>query len=159
MAVYMKVDGIDGDVSARGHDNWIQVDNLQFDVSRNVTNTAGKLYDRILSQPNFTEITLSKKVDKASSYLLQYACSTKAIDRVEIDVCTTDQELSPYVKYTLEKVIIAEMRHETFSGTTPFEKLRLNFTRLELNYQGRDDANRPRGPLVSGYNLETLEVL
>jgi len=43
---YMQMDGIQGDVSESGHQNWIQIDSMGFDVSRSFSTESGRVQDR-----------------------------------------------------------------------------------------------------------------
>jgi len=57
MAIYMKIDGIDGDITAKGYDKWINVKALQFaGVTNSMRDIVGKPNNRIMTKPSFGEM-------------------------------------------------------------------------------------------------------
>src|SRR5271154_2733758 len=70
MAIYMKFGGIQGDVTATGHANWIELNSLQWGVGRGVSSPTGSSADRESSAPSVSEVTITKDQDSASDGLL-----------------------------------------------------------------------------------------
>jgi type VI secretion system secreted protein Hcp len=159
MPIFVKFADLKGNVTAKGYQDWSEVQHARFDISRPVKVEVGHKNDRIGQQPSFSHVSLTKLVDNASNSLFQIACQGKAIAKVDLHICATNDELLPYLKYTFDNVIIA--KHETaFSnGGSPIELFQLSFTRVQCHYVGRDGANKPMSPFISGYNLETAEIL
>ena len=71
MPIYVKYDGIDGGVTASGHEKWIEVDSCQLGVHRNVTNPTGRGTEREAAVPSLSEIVVTKSQDAASAKLFQ----------------------------------------------------------------------------------------
>ncbi len=86
MAIYMKVPGADGSVTAAGYEKWIQLQSMQFGVGRYVGMDTGNLANRAEGLPNFSEVTVSKETDEASHALLNDAVLGKAGKKIEIAV-------------------------------------------------------------------------
>jgi len=159
MSIFMRVDGVSGNVSAKGYERWIELNSLDFNVHSQATMPVGRPKDRVKCTPKFSEAQLSKSVDSASNALFQHACVNKVFNKVEIHVCTTDQNLSPIVKYVLHHVMISLFHTSVAHSGIPTEMVALNFTKIECTYQGRDANNCALSPMVAGYNLETAEVM
>ena len=70
VSVYLKVPLIDGEVTTEGFRGWIELNSLQYGVSRNVSSGAGG-NTRESSAPNIGEIVVTKHFDKASAKLYQ----------------------------------------------------------------------------------------
>ena len=70
MPIFMKHDGIDGDVTAEGHEKWIELGSCQFGVGRSITNPTAKGGDREASAPSVSEIVVTKVTDGASCQAL-----------------------------------------------------------------------------------------
>ena len=68
MSIYLKYPEIHGEVTTEGCKNWIELNSLQYGVSRNVSSGAGG-NTRESSAPNIGEIVVTKHFDKASAKL------------------------------------------------------------------------------------------
>jgi len=160
MAIYMKIDGINGNVSAKGHENWIELQSVNFGASRHIHSNTGHAFDREASKPTFHNITISKYSDISSSDLFTKMCEGKSISQIQIDVCHTDQELSPHLQYTLHNVIISQISDVvTKSSGNPLENLSLNFTKIEKKFTPRNSQNQSQAPKSAGYDLETAQMM
>ena len=163
MAIYMKIDGIDGDVTAKGHENWIALQSLDFDVKRLLSTDPGRIADREGTRPSISEVTLTKKMDKSSPLIFGEACVGKAKSTVKIDICQTDSNLSPYAQLTLNNVIVSGYQldatnagspNNTTEHPYPVEKATLSFDKIELRYTPYDGQNQAQSPIPAGYDLK-----
>lgn len=160
MAIYMKIDGLDGAVTSKGHENWIQLDSFNAGVNRHVTTEVGRVVNRDASVPSFSEVLVTKRPDKSSPLLFEKACLGNAIPEVLIDICATDSDLKPYSQYRLSKVIISRY-HDQSQGQAHSgrELLHLNFVQIEKTFTARDIDNKPLSPVTAGYDLQAAEKM
>ena len=63
MSVYMKIDGINGKVTAKGHEQWIDCSSLQWGVGRAISSAVGTSADREASKPSISEVSITKMMD------------------------------------------------------------------------------------------------
>ncbi|MCH9643652.1 MAG: type VI secretion system tube protein Hcp [Gammaproteobacteria bacterium] len=162
MATYIKMNDIEGDVTARGHENWIEINAIQFDVSRSISTEPGRISDREGTRPAVSEITITKKMDKSSPLLFSEACVGKAKPEVQIDICQTSDSLSPYAQMTLNNVIVSayEMILDVSKGQRyPHEKIRLSYDKIELKYTPYGADNKPESPIPAGYDLRQATAI
>jgi type VI secretion system secreted protein Hcp len=169
MTIYMQFDDIEGDVTAKGHENWIALNDVDFNVKRQLSTDPGRIADREGSRPAISEITLTKKMDKSSPHLFSESCVGKAKSEVKIDICQTNDSLTPYAEVTLNNVIVSGYDVTTDNYTThtdkdgkstqvkekyPLEKITLSFDKIELRYTPFDSQNNPQSPIPAGYDLK-----
>ncbi len=158
MTTYMKIDGIDGDVTAKGHENWISLNSIDFSVKRQLSTDPGRISDRESSRPSISEITINKKMDKSSPLLFGESCVGKAKPQVTIHLCQTDSNLSPYAEITLNNVIVSGYSLATASGgygeSAPQEHISLSFDKIEVRYTPYDSQNNAQSPIPAGYDLK-----
>lgn len=154
MAIYMKIQGIDGDVSAQGHEQWIQVSSIDFSTRRSLTAEPGRISDREATRPNISELCITKKMDKASPLLFSESCVGKAKPEIKIDICQTGSSLIPYMQYTLNNVIISGYGIRAEPDQYPQEKIQLSFDRIEMRYTPFDEQNQAQSPIPAGYDLK-----
>jgi len=159
MAVFLKINGVQGDVTAQGHEGAIAISSFQHQYEQKVSMPVGRPHDRVRSQPEFSQVILTKNMDRSTNALLNYAYSGKVIPQVECHVAMTGDKLSSVAKYVFKNAIIS--RYDTVVGShgTPVETIALHFTKMETTYLGRNEQNQISTPQVTGYNLETAEVM
>jgi len=159
MAIYMKIPAIEGDISAQGHEHWIQILNLEFSTKRSLSIEPGRIADREATRPAISEVLIYKKMDKASPLLFSEACVGKAKNEVKIDICQTGSSLMPYMQYTLGNVIISSYSVEAENDAYPKEKLHLSFDRIEMRYTPFDEQNQAQSPIPAGYDLRKATTI
>lgn len=154
MAIYMKIPNIEGDISAAGHEQWIQLLSLDFATQRSLNIEPGRTCDREATRPSISEIAISKKMDKSSPLLFSEACVGKAKTEIKINICQTSSSLIPYMQYTLGNVIFSAYGVEAQNEQYPIERLKLSFDRLEMRYTPFNEQNQPESPIPAGYDLK-----
>jgi type VI secretion system secreted protein Hcp len=151
MAIYLKIDGIDGDVTAEGHEKWINCESLSLGVARAIHTPTGSSQERESSAPSISEIVLTKVMDVSSAKLFQEACVGKS-KAVKIDLVKTGDKLENYLEYTLTNCLISGYSVSS-GGDKPSESLSLNFTKIEMKYTPYDNEHNPQSPMPAGYDI------
>ena len=152
MTIFMKIKGTDGNASAKDYENWIELESLTFGNSRPVFTKLGVVNNRGNSMTAFSEVEITKRLDKASNPLFDQVHSPASIDQVEIHVCHTGSSLTPYAKYIFNNVLISQHQTYVSSDDIPMEHVSLNYTKLSRTYVHSNGS-----PYTSGYDLETVQ--
>jgi len=149
----MKVDGIDGDVTAKGHEKWIEVSSFQWGVGRGITSPGpGGNKDREGSAPSVSEVVVTKVSDNASVDLIKEALHGEG-KTVKIDFCKTDKDqFEPYYQYELSDTLVSSFSMSS-GGDRPMESLSLNFTKITFNDIEMSEKNATGSPTRVGYDL------
>src|SRR5262249_13784472 len=128
MPIYMKFDGIDGSVTAAGHEKWIEVESCQLGVHRNITSPTGRGTNREAAVPAVSEIVLTKHSDCASTPLFKAALWGEG-KKVKIDFCKTDKDkFEAYLQLELENTMVSSYSASGHGGdghSRPMESLSL----------------------------------
>jgi len=136
MPIYMKYDGIDGAVTAAGHEKWIEIESCQLGVHRNITSPTGRGANREAAVPAVSEIVVTKHQDCASSNLFRASLWGEG-KKVKIDFCKTDKDkFEPYLQLELENAMVSSFTssgHGGDSNSRPMESLSVNFTKITFN--------------------------
>jgi type VI secretion system secreted protein Hcp len=145
----MKYDGIDGSVTATGHEKWIELESCQFGVSRHVTNPTGRGVNREASAPSVHEIVVTKHQDSSSTNLFRASLWGEG-KKVKIDFCKTDKDkVEPYLQVELENTLVSSYSVSGHGGTVhtrPMESVGLNFTKITYNTIAMDGKNATGKP-------------
>ena len=145
MAIYMKVPGADGSVTASGYEKWIELDSVQFGVGRPVDMTTGNMANRASGLPSFSEITVSKETEDSTYGLLNEAVLGTEGKKVELAVVEPGDTPTEFVKYVMEDVIISSYSMSASGGGKPHESISLSYSKIEIAFTTHDKANKGGG--------------
>jgi type VI secretion system secreted protein Hcp len=158
MPIYMKYDGVDGAVTAAGHEKWIELESCQLGVHRNVTSATGRGANREASVPAVSEIVVTKYQDCASSGLFRNSLWGEG-KKVKIDFCKTDKDkFEAFLQLELENTLVSSFSssgHGGDSNARPMESLSLNFTKITFNSIAMDASNKTSKPDRIMWDLAT----
>ena len=158
MPIYMKYDSIDGDVTATGHEKWIEVNSFQFGVGRGISAPVGGSSDREASAPSVSEIVVTKPTDVASVKIMTEALQGEGQD-CTIDFCKTDAgKLNVYLSYTLTNTMISGFSSSS-GGDRPQESISLNFTKCALRDVSLGAKNEDGSPATVTYDLGLAQIV
>jgi len=156
MPIYMNYDGIPGSVTAAGHEKWIELHSAQMGVNRHVTSAQGRDENREASIPSISEIVITKDLDAASTNLFRAALYGEG-KTVKIDFCKTDKDkFEPYLQLELTNTLVSSFSQSGSGGDThsrPMESVSLNFTKIQYNTIGMDNANKTGKPDRAAWDL------
>lgn len=157
MPIYMKYDGIDGDVTAEGHAKWIECNSFQWGTGRGISSPTGGSSDREASAPSVSEITLTKAQDAATVKIIDAAFQGEG-KMVTIDFCKTDAgKLEAYLTYTLTNTMISGYSISS-GGDRPSESVSLNFTKIEVKLTPMGADNADTSPESVGYDVGKAKI-
>lgn len=154
MAIYLKIGDIKGNVSAEGHQDWIECSSLQFGVGRAIPMAVGTQTNREASHPSLSEISITKQMDDSSPYLFQESVVGES-KQVQIHVTKTGaNQLDSIVEYTLDSALISSYSISS-GGDQPSEALSIAFTKIEMKYVVWDEAHSQSSQIPVSYDLAT----
>lgn len=157
MAIYMKIEGIDGNITAKSHEKWIEILEFSFGLGRAITSTEpGHQSNREGTIPSFTEITVRKVVDETSPKIFLEACIGKAQTKpIQMEFCHSGDTLLKYASFKLTDVLISSYEIDGRDDGHPLERFTLNYSAIEMEYIPYDDKEAPKTSIRGGYNLIT----
>jgi type VI secretion system secreted protein Hcp len=139
MPIYMKITKnglpvINGDVTAKGHEKWIELTSAQLGTFRTASTPGGTEGQKEVPAPAVKEIVITKIPDSASRLLILAAMTPAKDDlKVQIDFVKPDNKGdSIYLTFTLQDVIITGFQSAS-GGRLPSERLTLNFTKITFD--------------------------
>lgn len=149
MPIYMKYGNIKGDVTAKGHEGWIELQSAQLGVQRQVTSPSGRGANREASKPSVSEIIVSKFQDGTSTNLFRESLQGEGVD-VEIHFINSSEDpINPYLTLKLKNTMISGYSvsgHRGADNSRPLESLVLNFTAVEYALGGSKNTKKQPPP-------------
>ncbi len=160
MAIYLDYEGIKGSVTAEGYQGHIDISSFGYRVARKISMEAGSLANRESSHPTVSAVTLLKKFDSSSISLLKESLSGSVGKMAVIKfVRTGEDQVQEYMDYTLEDCLVSRYAITASIYAEPAEVVMLSFSKIILNFKGRDAMNKSASPLRVGYDLTTATPL
>ena len=144
---------IKGEAKIAGHEGWIDVESFQLGVGRSITQS-GSSAARDTSNPNFSEATLTRQTDRASTDLFIQAACGQSLGKAEVHFIQTagaDKPPQVYLVYELMDVLVSSYSLSS-GGEKPSESVGLNFTKIQTQYNAFDGAKVATGT-KKGYDL------
>jgi len=154
----MQYKDIKGDVTAAGHEGWVELKSFKWGVGRRISSPTGAAANRESSAPTVNEIVVTKDTDDSTPKFLNEAYRGER-ENVQIDFCKTDGgNLEVYLTVTLEDSMVSCHTFDSNGDARPVETLRLNFTKVEVKHIPMSDTNTPGSPESIVFNVATGKV-
>ena len=151
MAIYLHMEGLEGDVTAAGHEGWIECGSMQWGIGRAISTPTGSSQERESTAPSVSEVSIVKNMDKCTPKLFEQACiGTSKL--VKIDLVQTGDQLDTYMSYELENSLISGYSVSS-GGDRPAESVAFNFTKLVMKYVPYDNEHKAGSPIPAGYDI------
>jgi type VI secretion system secreted protein Hcp len=153
-AMFLKIDGIDGESQDASHANEIDVLSFSFGVTQTISDPSGG--GGGAGKATFADISFSKRLDKASPKLYEACASGKHIAQAILTLRRDGEKGVEYYKVTLSDVLVSSISTGGSAGdAVPTETLSLNYTRIEWEYTPQKDDGSTGGSVKSGWDLST----
>jgi len=153
MTIYMKVESIDGAVTAKGFEKWIELNSFHFATSRAISMEAGNIANRNHGRPSVSEIVVTKMMEQSSFGLLQEALRGDKGKKVTIKIVEVAQDkFREYVSYELEDTLLSGYSVST-GGDVPVETVTLSYSRITTSFTSTDKTNKAGQPARVVYDL------
>ncbi|MET4696868.1 Hcp family type VI secretion system effector [Endozoicomonas lisbonensis] len=162
MAIYLNYNNKTpaGNVTAKGYENWIEVDSFSFGVGRSITMESGAMANREASRPSLSEVSLTKMLDASSGGLFKESVTGSDGVKVQIDIVQTGAKaVQKFASYILEDCIVSSYSIGASAGGAPTETITLSFARIEGDLSHADKTNKNKQNMKVGYDLTTAEPI
>ena len=142
MAIYLQIDGIQGDASSTDR-KWMDIEQMKWNVSRNMHTEMEPEED----EATISNVTLIKVRDDFSTRLFEESCAASDRRKAVIHLVTMRCPGETHIEYTLENTLITNYSVDS-SGDRPIETIRLNFTGMQVKQDFPPLASHdPAGPV------------
>ena len=153
MALFMKIDGINGSAEQSGHKQWISIHSAQFGIGRSISQHAGSGANREAGLPSVSEVTISKTMDNSSIELFGWSVAKLDAKTIKIDFVTTG-DADPFVTYELTNAVISGYSVSS-GGDMPTESLSFSFTKISSKYVKISPDMKTKVPVNKYFDITT----
>lgn len=154
-AIFVKIDGIEGESTDANHDKWIDVLSVSESISRPDSGATGQ--SRRRGSAVFDDIVIKKELDLSSVKLRERLAQGQVIPKVEIEITGTfGGSRATYFKYELKNVQITSfsVNASGSSDSRPAESFSLNFEEIKWTYTQYDSEGNKLGNVEATWKVE-----
>lgn len=134
---YLKLDGIDGEATAKGFEKQIGVYSFSWGANNPASVSPGKS-GISASRVSISSFNFMKQLDKSSVPMFQACCAGKHIKTATLTLRkATGSQQEGFLVYTLSDAMIENIQTNGSSGgdDTPVESISIAFAKLEVEYK------------------------
>jgi type VI secretion system secreted protein Hcp len=147
---YLKLDGIQGDVTTAGYEKTLELLAWSWALSRPNPATA----ERIIPRPSFQDLTFTINGSAASPLLFMACAEGKPIASGELFVTRTDQgKYETSMSIVLKDIVVTGFKDSATPGLDrPAQEISIGYGAVEVTYftKGAPSA----GPVKRGWNVK-----
>ncbi|MGI9565798.1 MAG: type VI secretion system tube protein Hcp [Nitrosopumilus sp.] len=142
-AIYVKIPGLQGDVTTKGYEGYFAADSFSFGVEREMKESGekGGTADINIGVGELQECTISKSLDSASAKLAQFAVNGNSLGTVEIEFAKTGEdngEPTTYLKYKLDRAFVKNWSTSGDADDRPTEEVAFYYNDITVIREGGD---------------------
>ena len=130
---YLKLDGIDGESTAQGHEKWIEVESFSFGASQSQTGGGN-------GQTQLSEVVITQPIDSSSSQEFAALVGGKPIATGILDLVTSASgEPQKLFEYTFSDILLSGITFSGSFGGNPVETLTFDYSKIKLQAFAQND--------------------
>jgi len=160
MSIFMKYDGITGESSDINHKGWMDVENIQWGVHRNITSGSSTQNDRESSNTEISDLMVTRHMDSATPMIFIESCCGKGKD-VLINLSKTGAGSGSdiFMEYTLKNALVTNYQVSANSqdNTRPTETMTISFVDIEVKYTPYDEDGNAGASTAVGFDTSSNE--
>lgn len=132
---YLHIEGVDGEATAKDHEKHIAIFSFAWGGS-NPTTVGAHTTGSGGGKATVSELTISKRTDKASAAIFQKMCSGVHFPKATLVLRKSGGERVDFLKYEMEQVFITSMQWSGSEGgdDSPHETVSMSFGKIEVTY-------------------------
>jgi len=154
---YLKLDGIEGESTAKGFERQIEVLSFSWGVSQSSSTAGGG--GGGAGKVSFQDFHFVKEIDKSSPVLFQSTVSGNRIKNGMLSFVRSGGGPRAVVLYQIElkEILIGLLQQDSASDTVPTEQISLNFDQITLRYFPANQDGSVGAPIEATYDASTRQ--
>lgn len=154
MAIYLKYEGIKGNITAEGYSDYIALSTVNLGVGRGISMESGNMANRESTRPTLSEIVITKPADTSATALFKESVTGNGGKEVTIKFVRTGSDaIQEFMEYVLTDVMISGYSLSGEAEDEPKETIKLSYTKIMIKYNDFDSSNASGNPMRVGYDL------
>jgi type VI secretion system secreted protein Hcp len=149
--VYLTVEGLEGEATAKGFEGQIVLDSFQLGANNPTSIGAGT--GAGAGKVNLSNFTVTKRTDASSVPLFLACCKGDHFPNAEVTIRKAGGEQVEFIKYKFDTVFVEDINWSGGSGDdVPTEVLSLAFGAVEMTYTPQNADGTMGSPIVAKWD-------
>jgi type VI secretion system secreted protein Hcp len=155
-AMFLKVEGVDGESTDADHDKWIQVLSYSHGVSQSATGISGT-GGQTGGVADFQDLSIVKVLDTSTPDLNIKCAKGEHIPKIELEICLATGDKHTFMKYTIEDCVVTSVSPggDSEGEVRPLETVTFAYDKLKWEYTPIDNTGAPGSTTDRTWNLAT----
>lgn len=158
MSIFMNYEGIKGESSDKNHKQWMDIESIQWGVTRRITSATSTQNDRESSNAEVSDLVVTRRMDSATpNLLIESCCGTGKTVVIHLTKTGTGTGADVYMEYTLKNALISSYQVTANAQDTyrPLEVITISFVDLEVKYTPYDEDGNALAAIAVGFDTAT----
>lgn len=158
MSAFLYYEGIQGEVSDVGFQNWIDISEWSWGVGRSISSHTSTQGDRESANATIRDLNITRFMDKATAKLfIESCCGTGKTAKIVQTKTGTGNGADVFVEYTFHNALISHYSVRALNNAVarPREEMILSFVDTEVKYIPYDENGIAEAPIAVGFNTAT----
>src|SRR4051812_1719274 len=159
---YLKIEGVDGEVTATGMEKQIEIYSFSWGASNPVSVASSGGHGLTAGRVSISSFNIMKKSDKASTTLFQACATGKNFPKASVIMRKAggDAGQSPFLQYDFETIMVESIQWSGSSGgdDTPTESVSLAFAKVAITYNTIDAKGSPTKAGQAAWDLSKVSA-
>lgn len=157
MPIYMKLDSIDGEATAKGHEKWIEVLSWSWGMT-NPTTIGSATGGAGAGKASFQDLHFVQHTQSSSPLILKACATGQHLKQVDMAFIKGESQPSPteYLKIKLEDVLVSSYQAGGAEGSdndVPSESVSLNFAKMTFDYFPQNSDGTAGAPIEFAFDV------
>ena len=159
MPLYLKIDTIPGSSTEKAYKDQIECSSFSLGIARVFSHVAGGTAEKLGDKPQFTDLMVTKRADKASVKLFETLCTGKHIATATLYVVGTQEGAAQeFESYEITDLLISNWSVGGSGMDLPDENVTFNFSKITFKFNSRDEKGKV-SPSSTGWSVkENIKV-
>lgn len=155
-AMFLKVEGVDGESTDADHDKWIEILAYSHGVSQPATGISGT-GGQTGGAADFQDLAITKVLDASTPDLNIKCAKGEHIPKIELEICLATGDKHTFMKYTIEDCVVTSIAPGGSSEgeVRPLEEVTFAYDKCKWEYTPIDNQGNPGSTTDRTWNLAT----
>jgi type VI secretion system secreted protein Hcp len=159
---YLKIEGVEGEASAKGMEKQIEIYSFSWGASNPVSVASSGGKGLSAGRVSISSFNIMKKADKASTQLFQACATGKNFPKATVIMRKAGGEggQAPFLQYDFDTLMVESIQWSGSSGgdDTPTESVSLAFAKVAITYNTVDAKGSPTKAGQAAWDLSTVSA-
>ena len=157
---FLQIDGIPGECTDDGHQNWIELTSFTHSMEQPTSATGSSSGGATAERVNIDPFVITHLMDKSSPKLYDACCTGKVLPKAVVQMHRAGGSKMMYAEVTMKQVVISAVQYGGASGDDfPSETISLTAASYVWKYNQQDKASGSSlGTVSAGWDLAANKI-